>query len=109
MLVGAAHKTKESREILLSMQRNPHWQGCIPEWGPDKLNGVLTKGSPIFKYIESSPCTGIHKQWEMHENGLALPLLAAVILVTAQVSSPSHRDGSLRRGGGSDLGSQIAI
>jgi hypothetical protein len=36
MLVGAAHKTKESREILLSMQRNPHWQGCIPEWGPDK-------------------------------------------------------------------------
>ena len=33
------------------------------------LNGVLTKGSPIFKYIESSPCTGIHKQWEMHENG----------------------------------------
>ena len=81
MLVGAAHKTKESREILLSMQRNPHWQGC----------------------------TGIHKQWEMHENGLALPLLAAVILVTALVSSPSHRDGSLRRGGGSDLGSQIAI
>ena len=57
------------------------------------LNGVLTKGSPIFKYIESSPCTGIHKQWEMHENGLALPLLAAVILVTALVSSPSHRDG----------------
>ena len=73
------------------------------------LNGVLTKGSPIFKYIESSPCTGIHKQWEMHENGLALPLLAAAILVTALVSSPSHRDGSLRRGGGSDLGSQIAI
>ncbi len=36
MLVGAVHKTKESREILLSMQRNPHWQGCIPEWGPDK-------------------------------------------------------------------------
>jgi hypothetical protein len=39
MLVGAVHKTKESREILLSMQRNPHWQGCIPEWGPDNLKG----------------------------------------------------------------------
>ena len=43
MLVGAVHKTKESREILLSMQRNPHWQGCIPEWGPDNL-----KGEPDF-------------------------------------------------------------
>jgi len=40
----------------------------------------------------------------MHENGLALPLLAAVILVTALVSSPSHRDGSLRRGGRVGLG-----
>ena len=43
----------------------------------------------------------------MHENGLALPLLAAVILVTALVSSPSHRDGSLRRGAGRTWGHRL--